>query len=62
MACGVVWCGVVWCGVVWCVCAEADGKPIGWTGVENVDILAFELASNVQVRVSPPASLFILPS
>ena len=50
------------CGVVWCVCAEADGKPIGWTGVENVDILAFELASNVQVRVSPPASLFILPS
>ena len=26
-----------------------DGKIIGWKGVENVDILAFELAPNIQV-------------
>ena len=27
----------------------SDGKIIGWKGVENVDILAFELAPNIQV-------------
>ena len=41
------------------VCGVLDGKPLGWTGVENVDILAFELASNVQVRTFH-STLFLL--
>ena len=28
---------------------HVDGKVIGWKGVENVDIIAFELAPNIQV-------------